>query len=52
MEERASELLGFKGKAVITEFAEIGMDVDKEADWLLMEACLGESPDKYAVKRE
>ena len=52
VEERASELLGFKGKAVITEFAEIGMDVDKEADWLLMEACLGESPDKYAVKRE
>lgn len=40
VEARASQLLGFRGKAVITEFAEIGMDVDKEADWHLIETCL------------
>ncbi len=40
VEARASELLGFKGKAVVTQFAEIGMDVDKEADWYLIKKCL------------
>lgn len=40
VEVRASQLLGFRGKAIITEFAEIGMDVDKEADWHLIENCL------------
>lgn len=40
VEARASQLLGFRGKAVVTEFAEIGMDVDKEADWYLIETCL------------
>ena len=40
VEARASQLLGFRGKAIITEFAEIGMDVDKEADWHLIETCL------------
>ena len=38
VEARASELLGFSGKAIITEYAEIGMDVDKESDWRLMES--------------
>ncbi|MGL5206747.1 MAG: nucleotidyltransferase family protein, partial [Acidaminococcaceae bacterium] len=40
VEARASQLLGVRGKAVITEFAEIGMDVDKEEDWHLIEASM------------
>ena len=31
IELRASELLGFSGKAVVSHYPEIGMDVDKEA---------------------
>lgn len=37
VERRASMLLEFKGKAVISHYPELGMDVDKEADWLLLE---------------
>ncbi|HIU64628.1 MAG TPA: nucleotidyltransferase family protein [Candidatus Avacidaminococcus intestinavium] len=36
IEERVSVLLGFKGKAIITEYAEIGMDIDKESDWVFV----------------
>lgn len=36
VEKRASELLGFKGKAVISHYPEIGMDIDKEEDWQLL----------------
>lgn len=37
IELRASELLGFRGKAVVSHYPEIGMDVDKEEDWQLLE---------------
>ena len=37
IELRASELLGFSGKAVVSHYPEIGMDVDKEEDWQLLE---------------
>lgn len=37
VEQRASQLLEFTGKAVISHYPEIGMDVDKEADWQLLE---------------
>jgi hypothetical protein len=29
--------LGFSGKAVVSHYPEIGMDVDKEEDWQLLE---------------
>lgn len=35
VEKRCSELMGVICKAVITEYACIGMDIDKEADWKL-----------------
>lgn len=37
IEKRVTKLLGFQGKAIITHYPEIGMDVDKEADWQLMQ---------------
>ena len=37
VEQRASQLLEFTGKAVISHYPEIGMDMDKEADWQLLE---------------
>ena len=37
IELQASELLGFSGKAVVSHYPEIGMDVDKEEDWQLLE---------------
>lgn len=40
VEKRASELFGFKGRAVITNYATIGMDVDKIADWHLAQKFL------------
>ncbi len=42
VEKRASTLFGFKGRAVITNYATIGMDVDKLADWRLAEKFLAE----------
>lgn len=35
IEKRGSEVIGFDGRAVISSFAEIGMDVDKLVDWEL-----------------
>lgn len=43
VEKRASELFGFKGRAVITDYAAIGMDVDKLTDWHLAEKFLTEA---------
>lgn len=37
VEKQASKLLEFKGKAVISHYPEIGMDIDKETDWQLLE---------------
>ncbi len=36
VEQRASKLLGIRGKAIISHYPELGMDVDKEADWQLL----------------
>lgn len=41
VEKRCSELMGVCCKAVITEHACIGMDMDKPADWELMQKLLG-----------
>ena len=35
VQERVSELMGFPCQVIITSYAEIGMDVDKPADWEL-----------------
>lgn len=35
VQKRASELMGIKGKAIISSYPELGMDVDKVADWQL-----------------
>lgn len=40
VEQRASELFGFQGRAVITNYATIGMDVDKIDDWYLAQKFL------------
>ena len=38
VERRASELLEFKGKAIVSHYPEIGMDIDKEEDWQLLQS--------------
>ncbi|MEG0830946.1 MAG: hypothetical protein RSF75_01200 [Acidaminococcaceae bacterium] len=40
VELRASELLGFCGRAIVSNFAEVGMDVDKKEDWQVVERVL------------
>lgn len=40
IEKKVSELLGIKGKAVITHYPEIGVDVDKPSDFLIVSAFL------------
>lgn len=40
VEDKMSKILGLKGKAVITDFPEIGTDVDKESDYQLISAQL------------
>jgi len=42
VEKRASEIFGFKGRAIVTDYAAIGMDVDKIDDWYLAESFLEE----------
>lgn len=37
IEDRAEEILGFRGKAIISLYPEIGIDVDKPSDLSLME---------------
>ncbi len=41
LEKKVSEVLGIKAKAVITLFPEIGIDVDKPSDYLIVSAHLG-----------
>jgi len=41
VEKRCSEIMGTCCKAIITEHACIGMDMDKQADWELMNRLLG-----------
>lgn len=41
VEERASRLLGIKGRSVICPYPEVGMDVDKPADLQLVRRVLG-----------
>lgn len=41
VQEKASRLLGIKGKAVICNYPEVGMDVDKPADLQLVSHILG-----------
>lgn len=40
VEARASLLLGFSGRAIITNYSGVGMDVDKKSDWELIAAVL------------
>lgn len=40
VERRCSELMGVSCKAVITDHACIGMDMDKKSDWELMQKLL------------
>ncbi len=40
IEEKVSELLGIRGRAVITCYPEIGVDVDKPSDFLIVSAFL------------
>ncbi len=37
VEDRAYELLGYKGKAIEVPYPEIGIDVDKESDYLIVQ---------------
>lgn len=37
IEKRAEEILGFSGKAIISNYPEVGIDVDKPSDLALME---------------
>ncbi len=41
VEERFAEVLNLKGKAIISNFAEVGVDVDKPSDLKLAEKILG-----------
>lgn len=41
VEERGSLAVGFNGKAIVSDFAEVGMDIDKPADWELAQKYLG-----------
>jgi len=41
VEERFAQVLGLKGKAIISEYAEVGVDVDKPSDLKLAERVLG-----------
>jgi hypothetical protein len=41
VEKRGSLVVGFEGKAIVSDFAEVGMDVDKPADWELAQKYLG-----------
>ncbi len=43
LEKKVSELMGIKGKAVITTFPEIGIDVDKPSDYSIVSAYLDKS---------
>lgn len=43
VEARFQDLLGVRGKAIISEYAEIGVDVDKPSDLKLAEKWLGGS---------
>ncbi len=40
IEARASELFAFRGRAIVSNYASIGMDVDKQADWMIVEQIL------------
>ena len=33
VEERVSSLFGYRGRAVVTDYASIGTDLDKPEDW-------------------
>ena len=41
VEKRGSLVVGFDGKAIVSSFAEVGMDVDKPEDFALAEKYLG-----------
>jgi len=43
IEQRAEEILGFKAKAIISTYPEIGIDVDKPSDLYLMENLFAET---------
>lgn len=43
-ENRFEKVLGIKGKAIISEYAEVGVDVDKPSDLKLAEKILGNVP--------
>lgn len=43
IERRASELVGIKGRAIISAYAEVGMDVDKESDLRIVEEIIRKS---------
>ena len=47
VEKRASEIFGFTGRAIITNYAAIGMDVDKIEDWHLAEHYLEKAGKGY-----
>jgi hypothetical protein len=38
---RSTSFVGFEGKAIVSDVAEVGMDVDKPADWELAQKYLG-----------
>ena len=40
VEKRGSLVVGFEGRAIVSSFAEVGMDVDKPADWELAQKYL------------
>ena len=40
VEKRGSLVVGFEVRAIVSDFAEVGMDVDKPADWKLAQKYL------------
>lgn len=41
VEERVSRIFGYRGRAVITDYASIGTDLDREEDWPVAEQYIG-----------
>ncbi len=44
VEERFAQVMHLKGKAIISRYAEVGVDVDKPSDLKLAEDVLGKRP--------
>jgi len=43
LEKKVSEVLGIKVKAIVTQYPEIGIDVDKPSDYSIVSAYLDQS---------